>query len=271
MITKPRRPRLSTEIVSKLVAKIIDEELPTGSMLSTESQFCEQFGVSRTVVREAMAQLERLGLVWIRQGYGTVVFSRDHWHELDPDLLRIRAEQGMIGDILPDLLAIRRLVEVQSASEAAHHRTETDVSRLASLIAAMDASVDLPLAYNDADISFHNALLAATGNDLLLQLMRPINELRRIGSVITASRARAIVLDSMSGHRAIFAAIAKGDPSAARDAMASHIAQFERDMLEALPPGERISLDATVKKSSGSNRSFDDSMPIRVGSPSSAK
>lgn len=259
MITTPsRRPRLSDAIVAELATAIISGELPPGSMLPTEPQLCERFGVSRTVVRDAIAHLARNGLVHIRQGSGTAVLSRDHWHELDPGLLRIRAEQGLIGDLVPDLLAIRRIVEIEVAGEAAHRRTEADLSQLASLIDVMGANIDVPVAYNSADIAFHNALIAATGNALLLQLMRPINELRRIGSVITTSRARAIVLASLAGHRAVFDAVARGDACVAREAMAAHIAQFERDMLGALANGDDVELgsrnDVTLPRSAVGSR-----------------
>lgn len=232
--TPPRRPRLADAIVAEIAGQIIRGDLPAGHTLQAEPHLCERFGVSRTVVREAMAQLARDGLVRIRQGAGTVVLSRDHWHELDPGLLRVRAAQGLIGDLVPDLLAIRRIVEIEVAGEAARHRTDHDLARLASQIDIMDANIDEPAVYNSADISFHLELIAATGNELLLQLMRPINELRRIGSVITTSRARAVVLASMDGHRAIFDAVIRRDADAARAAMAAHIAQFERDMLQAL-------------------------------------
>lgn len=241
VITTPsRRPRLADAIVAEIAGQIIRGDLPTGQMLQTEPQLGERFAVSRTVVREAMAQLARDGLVRIRQGAGTVVLSRDHWHELDPGLLRIRAASGLIGDLVPDLLAIRRIVEIEVAGEAACHRTVDDLARLSSLIDMMDTNIDERAAYNSADISFHLALIAATGNNLLLQLMRPINELRLIGSVITTSRARGIVLASMAGHRAVFDAVVRRDADGARDAMAGHIAQFERDMLEALAAEERI-------------------------------
>jgi DNA-binding FadR family transcriptional regulator len=228
------RPRLSEAVVEDLAAEIIGGELPPGGTLPTEPQLCARFGVSRTVIRDAMAQLARSGLVNVRQGVGTVVLDREQWHELDPMLLRIRAARGLIGDLVPDLLAIRRLVEIEVAGQAACRRTEQDLATMAELLERMDAHLDQPALYNDADIAFHNALLAATGNDLLLQLMRPVNELRRIGSVITSSRAHDIVLASVAGHHAIFDAVRVQDVNAARTAMERHVTEFERDLLSAV-------------------------------------
>src|SRR5690242_12043185 len=74
--TLSRRPRLADAIVAEIAAEIIRGDLAAGQMLQTEPQLCERFAVSRTVVREAMAQLARDGLVRIRQGAGTVVLSR---------------------------------------------------------------------------------------------------------------------------------------------------------------------------------------------------
>jgi DNA-binding FadR family transcriptional regulator len=217
-----------------LAAEIIGGGLPPGSTLPTEPQLCARFGVSRTVIRDAMAQLARSGLVNVRQGVGTVVLDREQWHELDPMLLRIRAARGLIAFLVLDVLAIRGLVDFDVACQAACRRTEQGLATMAELLERMDAHLSEPALYNDADIAFHNALLAAAGNDLLLQLMRPVNELRRIGSVITSSRAHDIVLASVAGHHAIFDAVTMQDANAARAAMEQHVAEFERDLLSAM-------------------------------------
>jgi DNA-binding FadR family transcriptional regulator len=229
-----RRPRLSDGVVGALAADIISGRVAPGTMLAAEPQLSDRFGVSRTVIREAVARLARNGLIRVRQGLGTVVLDRSHWNDLDPELLRIRSTTGMIGDLVDDLLAVRRLVEVEVAGRAALRRSDEDLAGLDRLIDRMQAMVADPVAYSDADIAFHEALIGAGGNDLLRQMMRPVNQIRRIGSVITTTRNPTAIADSMAAHREILAAVVAADADAARRAMAAHLDQFERDISDAV-------------------------------------
>jgi DNA-binding FadR family transcriptional regulator len=229
-----RRPRLSDDVVAALAADIIAGRIGPGEMLPTEPHLCARFNVSRTVIREAVARLSRNGLIRVAQGVGTVVLDRSHWNDLDPELLWVRATTGLIGDLVDDLLAVRRLVEVEAASLAALHRSDGDLAVLASWLDRMDAVLTDPVAYADADVAFHEALLAAGGNDLLRQMMRPVNQIRRIGSVITTARQPRLIAVSLTAHREIMAAVVAGDAAAARRAMAAHVGQFERDISDAL-------------------------------------
>ncbi len=243
-VTSLFRPRLSAAVVSGLAADIVSGRIPPGAMLPTEPQLCARFGVSRTVVREAIARLRRNGLVQVRQGFGTIVLDRSHWNDLDPELLRIRAATGLIGDLVDDLLAIRRLVEVEVVGNAALRSPDADLAELARLLDRMYTAMGDPVAYSDLDVAFHDALIAANGNELLRQMMRPVNQIRRIGSVITTSRDREIITASMAGHQAIYDAVAAGDAIRAREAMASHLDQFERDISEALMTASPQHLEA---------------------------
>lgn len=235
MNTPPsRRPPLADALVTEIAADILAGRLPPGTALPPEPQLCERFGVSRTVVREAVVRLQRIGVLGIRRGIGTTVLARTHWHELDPELLWVRAATGLIGDLVPDLLAVRRMVEVEVAGEAALSRSDVDLSRMASLIEAMLEAGDSPVAQTDADIAFHEALIIAGGNRIMREMMRPINQIRRIGSILTTSTGPSIIVTSIAGHQSIFDAVAAGDARAARQAMTSHIGQFERELHNAL-------------------------------------
>jgi DNA-binding FadR family transcriptional regulator len=228
-----RRSPLSDTLVAELAADILAGHLATGAIVPPEPQLCIRFGVSRTVVREAMARLQRMGLVRIRQGLGTIVLPRADWREFDPELVQIRAVTGQIEDLLPELLVVRRMVEVEVAGDVARHRSEDDLGHLAGLIAAMDTTGNDPAAQTELDLAFHESLIVASGNRLLREMMQPISQLRRIGSLITTSSDDRIIAASNAGHTAIFRAIATRDDLAARAAMAKHLAQFERDLLAA--------------------------------------
>jgi GntR family transcriptional regulator, transcriptional repressor for pyruvate dehydrogenase complex len=231
-----RRNRLADAVVAELAAGIVAGRLTEGTVLPAEPQLCTRFRVSRTVVREATARLAGMGLVRINQGSGTTVLGREQWHDLAPELIQIRAANGLIADLARDLLEVRRIVEVEVAGYAALRRSDELLAHLATLLDLMEARNSDPVGYTDADLAFHDALLVASGNVLLQQIMRPVNELRRVGSVITASRDRSLdrFTAAMEGHRAIFAAVAIQDAAAAREAMALHVAQFEGDLMETM-------------------------------------
>lgn len=241
-----RRARLSDAVVAEIAGDILAGHLSPGTVLPSEFQLCERFDVSRTVVREAMGHLAREGLIRVRQGRGTAVLDRTHWNELSADLLHVRAQRGLINDLLPDLLEIRRLIEVEVARLAADRRDEMHLTRLGGLIAVMMEHLDVPEEYNDADVAFHEALMAAAGNELLRKLMRPVSQVRRIGTAIMFSQGKNVALASLSGHREIFDAVAKRDPIAAGDAMARHLADFERFMSQVLSDADGESVLAPI-------------------------
>lgn len=237
--TKSRRR--ADAVVLQIATGIISGEYPEGSALPTEQVFGERFDVSRTVVREAIARLARCGLIEVRHGLGSVVLERARWHELDPELLQIRTEAGLIDDLLPDLFDIRRMVELQVAERAARNRSAEDLAVLAAIMEEQQQSMGDPVAYNAADIAFHDALIAASGNHLLREVIQPISQVWRIGSVVTMRRDPEVVNYSMQGHREIFAAMAAGDPMEARAAMARHLDRFEQRLENVLHGADKAS------------------------------
>lgn len=226
--------RRADAVVVQIATGIITGDYPEGSALPTEQVLGERFDVSRTVVREALARLARCGLIEVRHGLGSVVLERSRWRELDPELLQIRSAAGLIDDLLPDLFDIRRMVELEVAARAARNRTDEDLAVLATILQTQRQSMGDPEAYNAADIAFHDALIDASGNHLLREVIGPISQVWRIGSVVTMRRDAEVVTYSMQGHEEIFAAVATGDPGAARAAMDQHLDRFERRLAKAL-------------------------------------
>lgn len=229
---KPRRR--ADAVVIDIASDIITGRYPADSVLPTEQVFGERYAVSRTVVREAVARLAGVGLIEVRHGLGSVVLPRARWREMDADLLQIRTEAGLIDDLLPDLFDIRRMVELEVAERAARQRTPADLAILAEIMTQQRASMGDPEAYNAADIAFHDALIGASGNELLRVLIAPISQVWRIGSMVTMRRDPDVVTYSMQGHEEIFAAVAAGDPVAARAAMDRHLDRFEQRLERAL-------------------------------------
>jgi len=232
--TTGRRPRLADAIIAELAGEILRGDLPEGQLLPPEPQLSERFGVSRTVVREAIKRLQSLRLIEVRHGIGTIVLGHDAWDDLDPDLIRIRAEAGLIGDLAADLLAIRRTIEVEIAGLAASLRTEEDLAALRGIVQAMRAPGIVPEVYTDLDLAFHDALLDAARNRLLAKMMRPVSQIRRIGSMISTGSRQQVIPDSIIGHERILAAVEAGDAERARAEMADHLDEFARDLISGL-------------------------------------
>ncbi|MDQ6680283.1 MAG: GntR family transcriptional regulator, partial [Pseudomonadota bacterium] len=133
-----RRPRpLAHELVDALGERIRDGRLPTGAKLATEAAFMTEFGVSRTVVREAISRLQAAGLVETRHGIGTFVVG-----PADTSTFRIGREQlATLQDVMA-MLELRMGVEAEAASLAAQRRTPENLVRLRDALDAFTAAIE---------------------------------------------------------------------------------------------------------------------------------
>src|SRR5947208_1262842 len=119
-LVRPSRPaRFASVVVEEIMHQIVGSELAAGSILPTEPALGERFGFSRTVVREALKQLEARGLVRIEQGRGTTVQPRDSWNLLDSLVIRTALTYDRDLHLLDDLIRVRRLLEGDMARTAA--------------------------------------------------------------------------------------------------------------------------------------------------------
>src|SRR5690348_5375184 len=126
-----RPGRLASVVVEELAHQIIGGTLATGAVLPTEPALCEQFGFSRTVIREGVKLLEERGLVRVEQGRGTTVQPRASWNFLDPMVIRIALEYDADMSLLDSLMTVRRVLEREMTRAAATRLTEADLSALA--------------------------------------------------------------------------------------------------------------------------------------------
>lgn len=214
---------LSKRISRELLASILRGEIPPGKALPSEEELASQFDVSRPVVREAVKELAVLGLVESRQGRSTRVTSTDDWNQFAPELLAARSEVGAVDDFLLELLELRRLIETGASGLAAARATADDIARMTVQFERMEASVHDIEQFTEGDISFHDALLAATGNHLLTRLIDMIGPVLRSGRIISLERRADGPIDSQRGHRNVLEAVRAGDPEAARHAMREHL------------------------------------------------
>jgi GntR family transcriptional repressor for pyruvate dehydrogenase complex len=212
--------RLSDRLATSIAERIDGGAFKPGDRLPTELQFAAAYGVSRTVVREAVHQLKSQGLVRSRQGSGVFVTAPPAHRALafDPKLL-----ESM--DAVLQMVELRRVIEGEMAALAAQRATRSQLAALRRALAAIDAATDSGHLGVEEDLAFHRAIGEATGNPQFLRLLGILEAYARDAMTVTKGyeSMRVDFMDQVRiEHRAIVAAIAAGDEQAARRAAIEH-------------------------------------------------
>ncbi len=225
MYTPVQPARLYEQIVEQIEERILNGELRDGDRLPTERDLAEQFGVSRTAVREAINALVQRGLVEAHPGRGTFVrygTSEAVRHSLGL-MMRMERAAG-----LANLVEIREILEPEIAARAAIRATGEQIAVIREAVESMEAALDDADAFIEADDRFHLALAESTQNPLVLTLLDPIVELlheqRKRISLVEGGLQRG-----QYHHKRILKAIMHHDPEAAREAMRAHLRQVRED------------------------------------------
>ncbi|OSP54824.1 FadR/GntR family transcriptional regulator [Pseudoruegeria sp. SK021] len=214
-----RVAHLPTRIASEFGKRIYDGTLKAGDKLPTEHALSKSFGVSRTVVREAIAQLKSEGLVETRQGVGAFVMERP--------ARQIRLEDGksMDRNDFHDLYQLRFPLEMEAAALSAVHHSPKHMEAMTAALARICATEDWGSSGVAADLDFHHIIAESTGNDYFTQFIGAISD--RISHVIVIARTEGQLEDVISRtveeHTAIRDAISTRDPAMARAAMRRHL------------------------------------------------
>lgn len=225
-----RREPSHTLIARDLGIAIVTGAYPPGSVIPGEVDIAGQRGVSRSVVREGLRMLSAKGLVESRPKSGTRVRERSQWNLLDPDLLAwmFEGEREPPVSFVRSLFQLRMIVEPAAAEMAAASRTEAQLARIAAAFETMQArGLDNPEG-QAADQAFHNTILEATGNELLVSLSGSIGAAVRWTTIFKFRGSRR-PRDSMPQHRRLLDAIATGDAATARDATIVLVQQAHED------------------------------------------
>jgi GntR family transcriptional repressor for pyruvate dehydrogenase complex len=215
-----RASLLPDRIAADILSKINDGELGPGDSLPTEHSLAETFGVSRNVVREAIARLRSDGVIVSRQGRGAVVMPLSERETFRVDISALDKSGN-----LADLFELRGLLEIEAAGLAAERRSETDLTEMRAALAAMDGHRNFDEKRLEADAAFHRALGIATGNSYLSVIIGYISSRLKDTTRATAEiyAKRDLVTVTINEHREVLKAVHAGDVPAARTAMAQHI------------------------------------------------
>jgi DNA-binding FadR family transcriptional regulator len=208
------------QIVDSLGRDIVSGAIPSGATLPGDAELMARFGVSRTVLREALKTLAAKGLIVPRARIGTRVTSRDGWSLFDPDILNWHFETGIDEEFLVHLSEIRLAFEPHAAGLAAEHATAKDIAMLNGLAADMGDENHSAESHALADLRFHLAVAEASRNPFM----------RSVGSLIEAALVGVFKLssptadiktvhDAQDSHERIVDAIRRRDVTGARAAM----------------------------------------------------
>lgn len=214
---------LTREVVERLTTEIMSGTLGPGAKLPTEQAMMAALGVSRTVVREAVAALRAEGLVTTRQGVGAFVAP-----DVQRRPFRINPEGlGSIGAVI-DVMELRTGVETEAAGLAAERASRAALSRIGTALQAIDKAIARKEAAIDEDFAFHRAIAEAAGNaqfsrflEFLGRFIIPRQSIRVSPGRLPEPRAYLETIQDE--HRAIFGAIRNRDAEAARLAMRQHL------------------------------------------------
>ncbi len=228
----PTRPK-SHRVVDTLGQRIVGGALAPGALLPTETELAERLRISRTSLRQGLHALAQKGLIEGRTRRGTTVNERARWHMLDPDVLRWIALSPPDPAFFIDLLDVRAIFEPAAARMAASRANAAQILGIEEAFRGMADA--LPDDVEDCcrhDLEFHERIIAATGNPLLIGFAVAIRT-ALLAAFRLSSNARKSYENSLAEHWAVAAAIRKRAPQEAEDAMRHLLAGTARDLAPA--------------------------------------
>ncbi|MCB2175329.1 MAG: FadR family transcriptional regulator [Actinomycetales bacterium] len=221
--TRMPAQRLGVAVVEALVNVIVSGELLPGDTLPPELPLSQQFGVSRTVLRESVKRLEEKGLVSVGQGRGTVVQPTRNWNMMDRVVLTaLIAHDDSLG-VLDELSIVRARLEAAMAGETARIRSDDQLAALRATLEDMRGSLDDYPTFSAADVQFHETVMAISGNRLAESIARVLFERARESARYHGTTPHAFHEQTLREHEAVFATIEASTADAAEQAMYSHI------------------------------------------------
>jgi len=213
---------LSAEIVEKISNEILSKNILPGEKLPAEKQLCEDFGVGRTSIREALQTLSAQGLIMIQKGKG--VFVSDISSDQVNKALMMFFTRQYDDDWALNIIKARQIIEPNCAYLAALNSTEFEIDDLAEILKQFDACDDTNYEkWGELDKQFHMKISELSGNPVIPLLMDPIFELM---PMMRANVYKVIDKANSSAseyHAKIFGAINNHNPNLAHDIMMEHL------------------------------------------------
>jgi GntR family transcriptional repressor for pyruvate dehydrogenase complex len=221
------RTTLTEAAFEQLIAYVVNGTWKAGDRLPPERELCQQFGIARTSLREALKAMELVGMLDSRVGDGTFVCPRSEF--LSRPLLW--AFTGTDHEELVEIMEARTVVEEALAGLAAERASADEISAIKVTITQMREVIAAESSILEADMSFHLAVAAAAHNEVLrnaVQLLRNITRQWLKYKVQMPNVAAAV----LKRHEAVYRAIASRKPKAARLAMRRHLEETQQLVIQ---------------------------------------
>lgn len=225
---------LSEQVAEQIGTRILNGTYLPGRTLPEEPSLCTEFGVSRTVIREAVRMLVSKGMLEVRPRIGTRVLEPRDWQLLDRAVLQWQQGIKIDGQQLTDLIELRRSVEPNAASFAAERRSDADLQSIGYALGKMELTVGMNDEYAVADAHFHIAILRAAKNRYFDALESAIFT-GLLLSIRVTNPDEVRNRKSLPLHKDIADAISARDSVAAHQAMKLHLDDSSKRLKRTLP------------------------------------
>lgn len=212
-----RNFNLSQRMVQELGRTIICGDF-TDNGLPTEAELCDQFGVSRSAVREAVKMLSAKGLVSSKPRQGIRVLPEDQWNIFDPDLLRWMLESKPTLNVLKEFLQVRIAIEPEAAALAARYADPLKIANIEQALERMRKAPENSPDDLEADIAFHVSILYASNNRFYIRLRDFIATALRV-SISHTSPIKGNHDGIVEDHAKVLNAIKNRNPERAKQSM----------------------------------------------------
>jgi GntR family transcriptional repressor for pyruvate dehydrogenase complex len=245
-LTPIPRTKLTQEIITRLVSLIVDEGLSVGDKLPSERKLMAQLSVGRSSLREAISILSAIGVVDVSTGEGMFVGRGELSFITKPLSLGLLMGERSTSE----LVAARRLVEVELAGLAAKQTTEEEVAAIDEALQGMRAFQNAATKYSEADMAFHLAVGRGAHNGVLYHMLETLQHIIRVW-ILRSIDYEGMPPDSLGEHVPIYLAIRARDKEAARRAMSEHLGKAGSRLLAVVSQGRAPQTEAKVSRRPG--------------------
>ncbi|MBF7025864.1 FadR/GntR family transcriptional regulator [Staphylococcus kloosii] len=212
--------KIYEQVADLLLEQIKSDEFKVGDKLPSIQKLATTYGVSVASIREALNALRTIGVIEIKQGYGTIVKQKE------PTFFEIGEKFNSL-DQIKELLELRQIIESATVAKAAKMRTNEDLETMRHYLKEMEKAVSDGTSGEEADLDFHLTIAKATNNSLLVDLMNNISELmkdsmKETRKIFIYSRQKTMEI-LQDEHEKIFNAIEQQDDELATQCMNTHL------------------------------------------------
>ncbi len=222
-----QKRNLFAHVADELGTRIVRGDIKPGDPFPIEAELGQEFGASRSVIREVVKSLAAKGLLESRTRTGIRVLPESRWNLFDTDVLEWRYTAMPPEAFFRELFEIRRMIEPEAASLAAQRGSEAEIAAMETAYELMETAKNGSDEAIEADLAFHREILAAAHNPLLHQMASLIG----VGLLVAYRISRDPFTVFLSKHKEVLIAIKKRKPEAARKAM-DQLLTGTRDFLE---------------------------------------